>query len=78
MYIVMEIQKQSEESIATIVDSFTDLNMAENKYHTILAAAAVSEVPMHSAVMLLDDGLEMKHEIYQHPAFSEIVPTAEE
>lgn len=72
MYIVMEIQKQNEEQVSTIVNSFTDLNAAENKYHTILAAAAVSTVPLHSSVMFLEDGTEIKHETYQHPLFSEI------
>ena len=66
MYIVIEIQKMSDTQIATLVDSYEDLNQAENKFHTILAAAAVSSLPMHSASMLTEDGLEIKHESYEH------------
>lgn len=47
MFIVIEIQKMSDTQIATLVDSYEDLNQAENKYHTILAAAAA---PFSSSV----------------------------
>ena len=48
MFIVMEIQ--TSEQVATIVNAYDDRNQAENKYHAILSAAAVSAVPKHGAV----------------------------
>ena len=64
MYIVIEIQ--TGEQVATLVNAYADRNVAENKYHTILAAAAVSEVPKHGAVMLTDEGVRLKSECYIH------------
>lgn len=64
MYIVMEIQKSSTAS--TIVNVYDTLNEAENKYHTILAYAAISSVPKHSAVLLTEEGDYIKHECFEH------------
>lgn len=64
MFIVMEIQ--TSEQVATIVNAYDDRNQAENKYHAILSAAAVSAVPKHGAVMLTDEGVRLKSECYIH------------
>jgi len=66
MYIVMEIQKSN--SASTIVNVYDTLNEAENKYHTILAYAAISNVPKHSAVLLTEEGDYIKHECFEHTA----------
>lgn len=66
MYIVLEIQKNSTAS--TIVNTYETLNEAENKYHTILAYAAISNVPKHSAVLLTEEGDYIKHECFEHTA----------
>lgn len=65
MYIVLEIQLNNG-TIATLVDSYTDRNAAESKYHTVLASAAISEIDKHSAVLLADNGIAIKHESYIH------------
>ena len=64
MFIVMEIQKSS--TVSTIVNTYETRNQAEQKYHTVLAYAAVSEVLQHSAVMLNDDGGFIKSETFEH------------
>lgn len=64
MYIVLEIQKNSEGRVATLVYAFEDRSQAEQKYHTVLAAAAVSGLPGHAAVMMLDNGYVIKRENY--------------
>ena len=64
MYIVMEIQ--TSEQVATIVNAYDNRNEAEQKYHQILSAAAVSQVPKHGAVMLTDEGVRLKGECYIH------------
>ena len=69
MYIVIEIQAGN--TVATIVNSYADRNTAENKYHSVLAAAAVSEVPKHGAVMLTEEGTRLKSECYIHEQESE-------
>ena len=62
--IVIEIQ--AGETVSTIVNSYDDRDEAESRYHTILAAAAVSSVPNHSAVMLTTTGQFIKSETYSH------------
>lgn len=64
MVIVMEIQKGAE--VSTIVNTYESRDDAENKYHTVLAYAAVSDVPYHSAVMLTDKGERIKNETFEH------------
>lgn len=65
-YIVIELQTTATGEVAHILNVFTDRNNAEMKYHQILAAAAVSAIPTHAAVMLTSDGREVKHEAYTH------------
>lgn len=65
MYIVIEIQA-TDTTASTLVNSYSDRSLAEQKYHNVLAAAAVSNVPVHSAVMLTSDGTRVKGEVYRH------------
>lgn len=64
MYIVIEIQKTADETIATLVTSFNSLRDAESKYHEILMYAAKSTLPMHAASLLLEDGTAVMHKAY--------------
>ena len=66
MYVVIELQKMSDEQLLYLVDTFTDINAAESKYHTVLAAAAISSVPQHSAALLTDQGRTIRFEHYEH------------
>ena len=63
--IVLEIQ-QTGDNIATIISTHNDPHVAEQKYHMVLSAAAVSSVPVHSCVMMYDNGHEFKRETYYH------------
>ena len=56
MFVVIEIQKNASNQIATLVNSYESRNQAFQKYHSILSAAAVSDLPTHSAVILTDQG----------------------
>ena len=60
-YLVIEIQKLANGTVAVppiaTYDSFFD---AASRYHSILATAAVSEVPVHSCVILTDTGQEIR------------------
>lgn len=66
MYIIIEIQKNQDNQIATLVNSYTDKNLAQQKYHQVLAAASVSSILIHSAVMLNEDGYLIKKQSYYH------------
>lgn len=65
MFIVIEIQTEDNTS-ATIVDAYPSKAEADSKYHTILAYAALSNVPVHSAVMFDAEGHFIKSECYKH------------
>ena len=66
MYIVIELQKNAQGTVSNIVTDHQNLAEAESKYHAILANAAISAVPMHSAVILSEDGFPVKHQCYKH------------
>lgn len=71
-YIVLEIQKSADGSIAvpapTSHDTFFD---AMAKYHTILAAASTSSVPVHTALVLTDVGQEIRLDSFDHTKVEE-------
>ena len=64
--VVIEIQHSNSGETACLTNTFSDQNLAEQKYHTVLSAAAVSTVNVHSAVMLDDTGRLIKNETYYH------------
>ena len=65
MFIVIEIQNDNG-SIAHLFDAFEDRAQAKSKYHTILAAAAVSKLSVHSALLCTDEGYVLESECYKH------------
>lgn len=70
MYVVIELQKLSDTQLANIVTTHETKQEADSKFHTILAAAAISTVPVHSAAMLTDEGRQLRFERYIHDAES--------
>lgn len=68
VYIVIELQIAQDGTAGNFVFTYTDINQAESKYHTILASAAISNVYRHSAAILNDRGETMKSESFRHIA----------
>ena len=66
MYIVIELQKNPEGQVSNLVTSHSTLAEAESKYHSILASAAVNDVPIHSAIIVSEEGFPVKHQCYKH------------
>lgn len=66
MYFVIEIQKQKDGVPANIVTSHETKDEADAKYHSILAAAAVSELSIHSAIIVSEEAFPVRHEFYKH------------
>ena len=64
-YIVIELQT-SNGSTANIVTSHSTLEQAESKYHTVLAAAAVSSIEEHAAVLITSEGYHVESKLYRH------------
>ena len=63
-YIVLEIQTNANDEVATLLTAYNERSEAENKYYTILAAAALSELPVHSAMILTNLGTIAKSETF--------------
>ncbi len=73
-YYIMELQQYQNGEYGHIVhvaydeDPETARLKAESKYHEVLAAAAVSELPSHAAVIIASDGFPLMHQRYEHKA----------
>ena len=60
----LENQLRNDGSYGLLYDHFDNLNAAMAKYYTICAAAAISEIPYHSAHLLQDNGIIVRQEIF--------------
>lgn len=71
-YYIIEIQKHANGEYGHIIHWAYDADAdrarmkAESKYHEVLAAAAVSELPQHAASLLASDGTCLMHQCYMH------------
>ena len=65
MYAVLEMQKTGE-TLSVITTTFEDRQTAESKFHQVLQYAAVSNVPIHSAAIMSEDGSLLKRESFRH------------
>ena len=66
MYFIVEIQGLADGSFSHLVTTAATRNAAESEYHRILAAAAVSELPLHSALVFTGEGTPVLHQCYAH------------
>lgn len=66
-YIVLECQTNTDDTMGSQVTSFADQPHAEAKYHTVLAAAALSSKPVHMAMLLTNTGMVLESRSYEHP-----------
>ena len=71
-FYVFEIQEDSEGNYADLVhhvfdeDPLTAMLKGESKYHQVLAAAAISGLPSHAAIMFRADGTPVYNKCYKH------------
>ena len=71
-FYIIEIQQYANGEFGHIVHYAFDENpekarmKAESKYHEVLAAAAISELPQHSATLLTCDGRAVMYQCYKH------------
>ena len=65
-YLVIEIQANWDGAVGNIVTSHDTRAEAESKYHSVLAAAAVSGIMKHSAVIMDEEGAVLGSMCYRH------------
>lgn len=76
-YYVLEIQQYQNGEYGHIVHFAYDADpekarlKGEAKYHEVLAAAAVSELKTHSAILVSAEAFPMMYQMYQHSETTE-------
>lgn len=63
-YTTIENQVRTDGGKGLLYDHYDDMNRALAKYYTILAAAAVSEIPYHSAHLIRSDGVMIEGRVF--------------
>ena len=65
MYIIVELQNTKGQT-GNIVQTKESRDEAMSVYHSILAAAAVSKVQYHTAIVMDERGQYLARECYEH------------
>lgn len=65
-YLVMEIQTVWAGTTTTLVQSYSSREEAESRYYSILSAACVSTVMIHTAVFMTDNGVTIEAKSFSH------------
>ena len=65
-YIVLEIQTMADGQVACLATPHDSQMQAESSYHSVLAAAALSSLPRHAAVLVTSDGSVQASQHYEH------------
>lgn len=77
-YTTIENQVRNDGSKGLLYDHFDDVNQAYAKLYTILAAAAVSEIPYHSGCIIRSDGIMIEGKVFDRRIVPEPEPETEE
>ena len=71
-YLIIEIQKFADGTIATPpINTADTLNEARSAFYSKCAVAAVSDVPVHSVVLLTETGQTQGLESFDHTESAE-------
>ena len=76
-YYIVEVQQYADGTFGHLVHYAYDADpdiarlKGESKYHEVLAAAAISNLPTHSAIMFSTEGFPVMHQCYKHNVVSE-------
>lgn len=86
-YYIFEVQQYANGEFGHLVHFAYDEDAtrarlkAESKYHEVLSAAAISELPQHAATLLTSDGRAVMNQCYKHNIVTseeEVTPEEEE
>lgn len=64
-YYILEIQKNAEGTYSHLVTTADTRKQADSAYYGVLQYAAVSNLPLHTAVLLDETGLVYANKAYQ-------------
>ena len=77
-YVVIEFQTFESGAMSTPAWAYDERNKAEAKYHSVLAGAAVSALPVHACSLMQNDGRLLACGCYKHLPEPEPEPEPEE
>lgn len=72
-YYIVEIQTYADGTFGHLVHWASDENAdmarmkGESKFHEVLAAAVISNLPCHAAIMFTTEGFPVMNQCYKHP-----------
>ena len=66
MFILLEIQTENHSTALLPALTYADLNQAESAFYQKLSYAAISEVDIHTVILLDEHGNTIKREFYEH------------
>lgn len=64
-YIVFEIQTNADGAVGNLVTAYDERPQAESAFHSVLAAAAISALPCHAAVLMTNEGEILECKAYK-------------
>lgn len=67
MFVVTEYQTNANGNTIVITTDYSTEAEAKSKYHQILSAAAISQVPLHGATITTGNTFQIANECYEHP-----------
>ena len=73
-FLVTELQTFPNGSMSTPSYAYDDILSAQAKFHSILAAAAKSSLPVHAAVILNNEGQQIDRNCFYHEVEPEEEP----
>ena len=82
-FYIVEIQTYADGTFGHIVHFAYDEDpdkarlKGESKYHEVLSAAAVSDLPSHAAIMFTTEGFPILNQCYKHNVQPEPEPSEE-
>ena len=63
----MEIQTAKDGAVGNIVTAYDDKAAATSKFYTVMAAAALSDLPMHAVLLIQSDGMLLESGRFERP-----------
>lgn len=65
-YLILELQTNTDGTVGTLITQKDDLNQAQSTFYSILAAAALSQLPHHAAVLMTNEGIVLMFQDFCH------------
>ena len=65
-YILIELQTNRDGTVGNLVTAYDNLDQAESAWHSVLATAAISALPVHAAVIVNNLGEVVESRCYHH------------